>query len=542
MMRSKILAWLVVGAALMAPLAISAPTLAAEGPSTPQVEALRAKVEANERNVDTVRSDVQLMLWPVGILLAVLTLGGLLSVVFSIRDQRRVTQLHELAVTGETAAQRRSEESFSSFLSESQKTLTLVNDTLTLAKESTDRAAHAMQVNAEARVNAIEGRAEALMLRAFDSGEFESILDELELRNDLGRIAGDLGGLEGYLELQSMPLPPHCRFVKAIDLFLKDDTRGALELLQRAEQEARPGDLHRFTLYWIGYMQLTIGEYESARRKFHDDEGGLRTEDREHHQLERMELEAEFFQAANELERHGPSTPNERLRKTQELIGKLDNLARRVAASDNARKSRTSHEVARTRADALSWVAYDLAAAGARLREEDLEAGSAAEQPADDAAEGVIRAWALRRAYEVCDAQHQRDFYLEFTRAECAKTLGLSGARAAFEEVTRMLVAEAGKHRETRREAELAQVAAICHAQLGSMPLDTEAAQGEHRNAATGSASKAAETARSLSHTEVTIFSALRRHNISPEAFIREVSDLIGAGTAGGQANGVQTS
>jgi hypothetical protein len=68
---------------------------AVEGPSALQVE-------ANERNVDTVRSDVQLMLWPIGILLAVLTLGGLLSVVFGIRDQRRVTQLHELAVSGET--------------------------------------------------------------------------------------------------------------------------------------------------------------------------------------------------------------------------------------------------------------------------------------------------------------------------------------------------------------------------------------------------------------------------------------------------------
>ncbi len=242
----------------------------------------------------------------------------------------------------------------------------------------------------------------------------------------------------------------------------------------------------------------------------------------------------------------------------RELIGKLDGLAERVVASDHTRKSRTSHEVARTRADALAWVAYDPAAAGAPLRKVDVEAGTGPDQPADNAAQGVIRAWALRRAYEVCEAQHQRDFYLEFTRAECAKALGLSGARVAFEEVTRMLVAEAGKHRETRREAELAQVAAICHAQLGSMPSDAEAAQGErrdaatataskaaqaeHRNAARAAASKAAETARGLSHTEVTIFSALRRHNISPEAFTREVSDLIGARNAGGQADGAQAS
>lgn len=92
------------------------------------------QIELVEKHVDDVRDYVQLLLWPIGILLAVLTIGGALSVVFSIRDQRRVSQLHELTVTGELASQRRSEQSFSSFLDESQKTLTLVNDTLRLAK------------------------------------------------------------------------------------------------------------------------------------------------------------------------------------------------------------------------------------------------------------------------------------------------------------------------------------------------------------------------------------------------------------------------
>ena len=531
MARNKFLAFVTVALLALAGLAaLTASTAAAPAPSPVKVERLQAKVEANEASVSTLRSDVQLMLWPVGILLAVLTLGGLLSVVFSIRDQRRVTQLHELAVRGETAAQRRSEESFSSFLAESQKTLTLVNDTLTLAKESTDRAAHAMQVNARARVDAIEARAEALMLRAFNSGEFESILDKLELRNDLGRIAADLAGLEGYLELQSMPLPAHSRFLKAIDLFLKDDARGALELLQRAEQEARPGDLHRFTLYWIGYIQLTIGEYESARRKFHDDEGGLRAEDREHHQLERMQLEAEFFEAAGEFERYGSGAPDERLGKTRGLIKKLDSLAAKVAASDHNRKTRTSHEVARTRADVLAWIAYDPTAP--ILTDQDEDGGAVADEPDADAPASEIRRWALHRAYAVCDEQQERDFYLEFTRADCARALGLEGAKEAYEQVASMLVAEAGKHRETRREAELAQVAAICHTRLASMPSETAAEQTEHRNAAAAAASKAAETARSLSHTDVTIFSALRRHNIPPEQFITEVSTVGARATA----------
>jgi hypothetical protein len=510
-----------VGALAIAALAIgvvgSAPVsiARAEPPVAAEVERLQsrfevaeAKVRDAETNLDTVRSDVQLMLWPVGILLAVLTIGGLLSVVFSIRDQRRGTQLHELAVRGETASQRRSEESFSAFLTESQKTLTLVNDTLRLAKESTDRASHAMEANAQARVGAIEADAEALMQEAYKAGEFEAPLDRLPMREEVGRIARELQGLEGYLELQNLALPANCRFVKALARFLADDTNGALSLLRHAEQEERPGDLRRFIVYWVGYIELTVGDYENARRHFVGDEEGMAQNDRQRQQLERMDFEAEFFLKAERREHAGTSTPEDRLGSVTDVLDKLEQLATRVdEGEESTHRSRTSHEVARTRADVYVWVArgnYD----GATM-------------PKDAQA-------ALERAFEICEEQKDRDYYLEFTWAECAHALGRKCSRRAYLKVTKMLVEEASKHRETRREAELEYVNAICHARLAELAPRGELHQAElEQGRAEVAARNALETARVLAHGGVTIFSAMRRHNVNCEEFIAEVGTLV---------------
>jgi hypothetical protein len=513
---------LVIGGACLgrASTAHAAPAPAAEVERLQvRAEAAEAKVRAAETNIDTVRSDVQLMLWPVGILLAVLTLGGLLSVVFSIREQRRGTQLHELAVRGETASQRRSEESFSAFLTESQKTLTLVNDTLRLAKESTDRASHAMEANAQTRVSAIEADAEALMQAAYKEGQFEAVLNDLPMREQVGRISRDLQGLEGYLELQNLELPTNCRFVKALARFLADDTNGALSLLRHAEQHERPGDLRRFVLYWIGYMELTIGEYENARRRFQDDETGMALNDRQRQQLERMDFEAQFFLKAEQREHAGTSTPAQRLVSVAKLLGELDQLAQRVNEGEQStHRSLTSHEVARTRADVFVWIARGKCQGG-RMPE--------------------AARTALERAFAICEEQKERDYYLEFTWAECAHALGRKGARGAYAKVTKMVVEEAGKHRETRREAELEHVAAICHAHLAKLAPRKERHQAElEQGRAEAAARKALETARALGHGGVTIFSAARRHNVACHEFITDVGMLV----AGGKAPGTTSS
>src|ERR1700722_18055215 len=97
---------------------IAAPT---PTPTDQQVE-----IDDLQNRVSDLEEIVQLLLAPIAILIGILSLGGALGIVFSLRDQRRLSQLHELAVSSEVSSQRRTELSYSSFLEESQKTLTLV--------------------------------------------------------------------------------------------------------------------------------------------------------------------------------------------------------------------------------------------------------------------------------------------------------------------------------------------------------------------------------------------------------------------------------
>jgi len=173
-------------------LIVSAPTATAQTTSTPtassgataaSASATQADAESRlksvEREVKDFRDNAYFILIPITVLIGILALGGSLGVVFSIRDQRRISQLHELSVGSEISAQRRSDQSYSFFLEESQKTLTLVNDTLELAREATDRAAHTMELKAESNLARIEERAQSLLLPLLGKAQFEGIFDDL---------------------------------------------------------------------------------------------------------------------------------------------------------------------------------------------------------------------------------------------------------------------------------------------------------------------------------------------------------------------------
>jgi hypothetical protein len=199
------------------------------------------------------------------------------------------------------------------------------------------------------------------------------------------------------------------------------------------------------------------------------------------------------------------SSPVQRRDAVAPLLDRLTSLAGRVAESDERHRGHTSHEVARTHTDVLLWVAQG---------------------PWNGDAEPPEVAVALKDAFAVCESQQDRDFYLEFCWAECARGLDPESVRTAYTKVTRKLVEESGKHRETRHEAELEHVGAICHARLGEMALEVHQADLE-RGRAEAAARKALEAARALGRGGVTVFSALRRHNVNAEEFAVDVGALV---------------
>lgn len=539
---------------LTVPLALAGQ--AAAQSSTSATERLSKEVDDLSNELNETRHFGELLLTPIALLVSILAAGGVLGVVFSFRDQRRVSQLHELTVSGEISSQRRSEQSYGSFLEQSQTTLSLVNDTLELAKEATDRAAHSMELKAQSRVDAIEERAQKLMLEVFSAREFELIIDDPSRRGELHSVADELRSLEGYLSLQDIKLPQYTKFVKALDQFLLDDTESALQALRLASQDDVVGDLQRFTEYWLGYMLTTVGEYEEAVNRFEHDEISLKEGDTEYFQLERIIAETEFFRIAKPKLKSGPSddsakderSPSKRFEVVAELLDELTKLALNIDGSEDERaKVHTILEVARTRADIYEWIAYDPRHLDDPLEKEPIEraqgiasistkaegavaftSSSDWEKLSDPDDPDRFRAWALRQAQAICEDHPQRNFYVDFALAECLfKLRDFHRADSAFEKAEHAVHEEFGEHREKRKTASLHQSLLICHSRL----LKLRDSDDDRRRAETRQVRQAFRNTREalsdLRQSRVTVFSQIQRRNVTQDEFKTEIAEIV---------------
>lgn len=498
----------------------SAPPATSES-STQEVEEQGKEIEGEQARIHKLTKEVEknntissVILAPIAVLVGILALGGSLGIVFSVRDQRRVSQLHELTVSGEVLTQRRAEQSYASFFEQSQTTLSLVNDTLKLAKEANEEAAKSMKRRAEEQVAAIEEKGDELLQPIFIDGDFEEIVYEAKYRNAIHAIGDELQTVEGLLQLQGVPLPRHLKFIKAINQFLDNDTEGALSVLRQIAHEGSTGELHHFILFWLGYVSTTVGDYEEAARIFAEDETGLQTDDTERFQLDCIIAETRFFQKAKALreekqrdgnESPGHETPQERLRAVAPLLDKLSAVAYAIAESEDHReRHHVSLEVARTRADIYAWIAYDpkrlieplKPEAVARVRsidalpdlsgptkelilgdvedlsaeqkeqikkdrEETAGAGKLARSgDAEGLSEDELRAWALMQAVEICQNQHHPNFDIKFVLAECQFMIG-DWAKSEGESESEKDKEEENERREAQEKAIKGALAAI---------------------------------------------------------------------------------
>jgi len=492
---------------------------------------------------------------PITVLIGILGAGGALGIVFSFRDQRRTSQIHELTVQGEVATQRRAEQGYASFFEQSQTTLSLVNDTLKLAKEASEEAALTMKSKAETRVKEIEERAQRLMFDVFHEREFEVLVKDQERLKALREVADELRSLEGYLSVQGVKPHHYTRFINAINKFVEDDTEGALEELELLSQAGIVGELQRFTEYWLGYMLTTIGEYEEAVSRFEHDELDLDHKDPEYFQLERIKAETQFFARAKPKAKakskdedsvaEDTRNPRQRFEVVVEILDQLAKLKLQIEKSGDERaKTDTQLEVARTRADILEWVAYDAkhlddplpkAAIKAVKRRDgsvpDLHefSGSKRWRNVDDP--DIVRAWALAQARQICEAHVDRDFDVEFSLAESLFKLGKRKlADAAFDKAEHLAHDMVSERHELRTIASLHESLLICHVRLfGLHERENEKATSERRQVLQASR-LAQEAVGQLRQGRVTVFSQIQRRNVSQDEFKREIREIVRQG------------
>lgn len=523
----------------------SSPSLASSPTPTNQ----QNEINDLQNRVNDLQEIVQLLLAPIAILIGILSLGGALGVVFSLRDQRRLSQLHQLAVSSEVSSQRRTELSYSSFLEESQKTLTLVNQTLALAREATDQAAHTMERKAAASLASIETNARDLLQPLLDAGEFESIVDSAEVRTNLETVAGELRAIEGYLLLQDIDLQPHSRFVKGMAQYLADDTTGALRTLRQAAQDSSVRELQLFSTYWDAYLNIALGHYAEAIHVFQLGEENLSERAMEHVEFDRMIDDANFFKLAAE---RAETEARERFTVVAPLLIDLEKLSDTFHAEDTDSRTRTSHEIADTRGDLLSWIAYQkdhlyeplspsavsaargLLPAGALRRDETASIKLVQEDgELERSLPDTIRAWALLQAEKIYDREHTEgtpDLALSFGKAECEFMLSSisddDDCIKVYRSIERRAIAELGSHHEHRKSVELAQVVLVCACRLLHLHSRTaDRAAGQVRNEETEVRNAHLRVQEALSEMrdhKLTIYSPLQRRPLNHADFANE--------------------
>jgi tetratricopeptide (TPR) repeat protein len=270
----------------------------ASSPPTTE-EALRTEVALLKEKVDTLTSAIEVGLAVVGTLLTGLLVGLAL---LAWRGERRLDEAHGMAVAGERGSQARAQETHQAFLQASRDTLDLVNATLGLAKEASERATRAIEQRASVTLKGLDLRARALIDSAtVPSKDDRALVADPDHRSALRSLAQRISAFESNRLMlpPSIELTPECMFIRGLDFHLNQQFQDAFDSWASVAEGANtPSTLKSLAWYWIGYERNNLGEFAAARDSFEkalEFAAGPR-----HYELQRLCIESRFFNRAKE--------------------------------------------------------------------------------------------------------------------------------------------------------------------------------------------------------------------------------------------------
>jgi tetratricopeptide (TPR) repeat protein len=200
---------------------------------------------------------------------------------------------HNLAIRGETNSQQRATEVHQTFLADSKNTLELVNATLRLAKDASERAATIIQARAEKLLRELDRSAKKMLAEAKDDRD---LITDPHKRSDLLSLASKIQGFEinSFMFPADLPLTSECQFIRGMELHLKQQFDDAFDAWHSValEEKAVP-QLRSLAWFWIGYEHNNLGHFPEAEKSFQNAENfenGARK-----FELQRIRLESRFF-------------------------------------------------------------------------------------------------------------------------------------------------------------------------------------------------------------------------------------------------------
>lgn len=270
--------------------------------------------------------------------MAVLAIGTVGSLIGYVRSETRATEAHKfalsnatelekrasqgfgLAITGEIASQSRAAEVHEKFLAGSRETLDLVNATLTLAKEASERAAKAIETKARVTLEELDQECQSL-LASVPAQDDRALVANPASRSDLRSLAHKIAGFEinRFVLPENIQLTAPCLFIRGMDFHLNQQFDDAFRSWRSVALTPETANgLKSLAWYWIGYEQNNLNRFGEAEQSF-ENALQLATGSRRY-ELNRILIETRFFNKAKY--------------PAQALIQPLENLLDAISRDD----------------------------------------------------------------------------------------------------------------------------------------------------------------------------------------------------------------
>jgi tetratricopeptide (TPR) repeat protein len=231
------------------------------------------------------------------ILLAILVGMFGFSAVAWFKSEHRATESYKLAMIGERASQSRD----ISIFEQSQRTLTLVNETLELAKEASARASKSLENRLRKTSHELEKQCIDLIedVEAFKNDK--NLVSNRETTSRIHSLGLKIKALENnlvLLEAEALKLEPYCGFINGLDSHLHEDYNEAIKLWEFvAADKDTPPELRSLAFYWLGYVHNNLRQFPKAIHNLeHALEGATGSR---RFEVRRLQLESRFFTKDN---------------------------------------------------------------------------------------------------------------------------------------------------------------------------------------------------------------------------------------------------
>jgi tetratricopeptide (TPR) repeat protein len=260
---------------------------------------VQTQIAVLEDKLNNANDNIHLLFIVLGVVGGVGALGSFITWFLPYRRegsaQRQILTSEQSAQQRADAAERRAETVHEAFLQGSRETLELVNATLRLAKDASERAADEVIRKARIASEDLDQRARGLLAEV-EGRDDRSLIADPDRRSRLRSLAHRIAGFEvsEFLLPVDVGLRPHSIFVRGMESHLAQQFSDAVSYWEKvALDTSAPDNLKSLAWYWIGYENNNLGNFERAYQDF---DNALRlAEGPRKFELQRILIETHFF-------------------------------------------------------------------------------------------------------------------------------------------------------------------------------------------------------------------------------------------------------